>query len=135
MSQYHRFQVVSKITVNYPKSMASQQRNSTKGISFGHLQDFERLFWMAVSKVILTDWNKNMFHLGVKVTITASTDSQKSQQKHLWWGLFLNKDSGWVPATLLQRNCSIRVFWENSEKFLKTLTFETLFVKFQVFTK
>ena len=49
------FQVASKITVNYPKAMVSLQRKSTTGISLENLRDFDRLLWMAISKVILTD--------------------------------------------------------------------------------
>ena len=40
--------------------------------SFENLQDFEKLFWMAVFKVITAD--KDMLNAGIKVTIIASID-------------------------------------------------------------
>ena len=40
--------------------------------SFENLQDFEKLFWMAVFKVITAD--KDMLNVGIKVTIIASID-------------------------------------------------------------
>ena len=72
MSQYYRFQVISKITVN-PRDNGFTITNSTTGISLENLSDFQRLFWMGASKVIAAD--KNMFNVGVKVTITASIDA------------------------------------------------------------
>ena len=108
---------------------------------------------MVASKVSAT--YKNMFSLGIKVTIIASVDVilmcfqvttrrtgtihpeglckkggfknfAKTTEKHLDRGLFFYKDSGGGPATLLQRGSSIGVFFVNSVKFLKTLIFETL---------
>ena len=48
-----------------PKIMVPLQQNSTTGISLENLRDFERLFWMAASIVIVAD--KNIFNVGIKV--------------------------------------------------------------------
>ena len=41
-------------------------------ISLKNPHDFQRLFWMAAFKVIASD--KDMFHVGIKVTIIALID-------------------------------------------------------------
>ena len=58
--------------------------------------------------------------------------SKKLTEKHLYWGLFLNKVSGRGPATLLQRDSSICVFCKLCEiletlfwKRLETVTFRS----------
>ena len=49
----------------------------------------------------------------------------KITEQHLCRGPLFNKDSGRGPATLLQRDSIIGVFFVNSAKFLKTLNLET----------
>ena len=61
---------MSKITANYCEDNGFTIMELHHIYFSENFRDFERLFWMAASKVIATDKNK----VGIKVTNIASTD-------------------------------------------------------------